>query len=230
MWKSKKLIFSLLTDARILYLSLLTNRMSSNLSKLHCLISLSGEIVLWTDKVNSSVILSLAEACHICVRKDLGVQITVSEKGEPVGCHICHPALRLGSLHTRDLSLHWVCCHKEPCRQQLKFSELLNICLHRSRCPRKRSTQKDLGKWPPIALKNSSLENVFLENSTKSKPQFCLFFLQTCNNNIKMHFCNTVLRHIMLVIIFLLWGIYIYYWLENNQWKTRNCFWDELKY
>lgn len=93
-------------DARILYLSLLTNGMSSNLSKLHCLISLSGEIALWIDKVNSSVILSLAGACHIYVRKDLGVQITASEKGEPVECRICHPALRLGKLCTRDLSLH----------------------------------------------------------------------------------------------------------------------------
>lgn len=153
--EQKTYIFSLLMDARILHLSLLTNGMSSNLSKLHCLISL---IVLWTDKVNSSVILSLAEACHIYVRKDLGVQKTVSEKGEPVGCHICHPALRLGSPCTRDLSLHWVCCQKEPCWQQLKFSELLNICLHRSRRPRKRSTQKGFRKRPPIALKNSSLE------------------------------------------------------------------------
>lgn len=109
-------------DARILYLSLLTDGTGSNLSKLHCLISLSGEIVLWSDKVNSSVILNLAEACHIYDRKDLGVQTTISEKGEPVGCYICQPALRLGSLRIRDLSLHWVCCW-----QHLKFSELLNI-------------------------------------------------------------------------------------------------------
>lgn len=162
-------------DARILYLSLLTNRMSSNLSKLHCLISLSGGIALRTDKVNSSVILSLAEACHIYVRKDLGVQITVSEKGEPVGCHICHPALRLGSLCSRDLSLHWVCFHKEPYWQQLKFSKLLNICLHRSRCSRRRSIQKGIVKWP-IALRKLSLKNMLLENSTKSKPQFRFFF------------------------------------------------------
>lgn len=114
-------------DARILYLSLLTDGTGSNLSKLHCLIALSGKIVLWSDKANSSVILNLAEACHIYDRKDLGVQITVSEKGEPVGCHICQPELRLGSLRTRDLSLHWVCCHKEPHWQHLKFSELLNI-------------------------------------------------------------------------------------------------------
>lgn len=188
-------------DARTLYPSLLTIGMSSNLSKLHCLISLSGEIALWTDKVNSSVILSLTGACHIYVRQDLGVQITVSEKGEPVGCHICHPALKLGSLHTRDLSLHWVCCHKEPCWQQLKFSELLNMCLHRSRCPRRRSTQKGARKLPPIALKNSSLENLFLENSTDSKSQFCLFCLQTLlqqeyKKAFLQHSSETYLRHI----------------------------------
>lgn len=62
--------------------------------------------MLQSDKANSSVILSLAEACHIYDRKDLGVQITVSEKGEPVGCHICQPALRRGSLRTGELSLH----------------------------------------------------------------------------------------------------------------------------
>lgn len=93
-------------DARILYLSLLTDGMGSNLSKFHCLMSLSGEIVLWSDKQSSSVILNLAEACHVYDRKDLGVHITISEKGEPVACHICQPALGLGSLHTRDLSLH----------------------------------------------------------------------------------------------------------------------------
>lgn len=68
--------------------------------------SMSGEIVLWSDTLNSSVILNLAEACHIYDRKDLEVHITISEKGEPVACHICQPALRLGSLHTGDLSLH----------------------------------------------------------------------------------------------------------------------------
>lgn len=127
MWKSKQLIFSLLMGARILYLILLTDGPGSNLSKLHCVISLSGEIACWCDKVNSSVILNLAEACHIYDRKDLGVQITVSEKGEPVGCRICQPALRLGSLHAGDLSLHWVCCHEEPRWQHLKFSQHLNI-------------------------------------------------------------------------------------------------------
>lgn len=70
--------------------------------------------MLWSDKANSSVILNLTEACHIYDRKDLGVQITVSEKGEPVGCHICQPALRLGSPCTGNLSLHGVCFHKEP--------------------------------------------------------------------------------------------------------------------
>lgn len=89
--------------------------------------SLSGEIVLWSDKLNSSVILNLTEACHIYDRKDLGVHITISEKGEPVACHICQSTLRLGSLHTGDLSLHRVCCHTEPCWQCQKFSELLNI-------------------------------------------------------------------------------------------------------
>lgn len=138
-------------DARILYLSLLTDGTGSNLTKLHCLISLSGEIVLWSDKANSSVILNLAEACHIHDRKDLGVQITVSEKGEPVGCHICQPALRLGSLRTADLSLHWVCCHKEHHWQHLKFSELLNIfsvdlCIE-ANVPEERVHKKVLEKW-----------------------------------------------------------------------------------
>lgn len=95
-----------MTDARILYLSLLTDGTGSNVSKFYHLMSLSGEIVLWSDKLNSSVILNLTEACHIYDRKDLGVHITISEKGEPVACHICQPTLRLGSLHTGDLSLH----------------------------------------------------------------------------------------------------------------------------
>lgn len=137
-------------DARILYLSFLTDGMGSNLSKWYCLISLSREIVLWSDKANSSVILNLVETCHIYDRKDLGVQITVSEKGEPVGCHICQPALRLGSLCTRDLSLHWVCCHEEPYWQHLQFSELLNVfsvyVSTEGNVPEERVHKKVLGK------------------------------------------------------------------------------------
>lgn len=114
-------------DARILYLSLLTHGTRTNLSKLYCLISLSGKIVLWSDKANSSVISNLTEACHVYDRKDLRLQITVSEKGEPVGCQICQPALRLGSPCTGNLSLYGVCFHKEPYWQHLKFSELVNI-------------------------------------------------------------------------------------------------------
>lgn len=81
-------------DALTLCLSTLTDGMCSNLSKFHCLISLSREIVLWSDKVNSSVILNLTEAFDVCDRKEPGVQIMTSEKGEPGECHICQPALK----------------------------------------------------------------------------------------------------------------------------------------
>lgn len=218
-------------DARILYLSLLTDGISSNLSKLHCLISLSGKIALWTGKVNSSVILGLTEACHIYVRKDLGVQITVSEKGEPAGCHICHPALRLGSLCTRDLSLHRVGCHKEPCWQQLKFSELLNKCLHRSRCPRRRSTQKGVGKVPSIALKNSSLENMLSENSMKSESQFCFFLLQTL---LQQEYKNAFLQHNSESYCaggnFSTYGNIYLPLIRKESMEKRIWLWDELKY
>lgn len=91
--KEQITFFSLLKDAMALYLNTLTDGTCSNLSKFHCLISLSGAMVLWSDKVNSSVIFNLTEACHVYDKKEPGVQIMTSEKGELGECHICQPAL-----------------------------------------------------------------------------------------------------------------------------------------
>lgn len=225
-----------MTDARILYLSLLTDGTSSNLSKLHCLISLSGEIVLWSDKANTSVILNLAEACHIYDRKDLGVQITVSEKGEPVGCHICQPALRRGSPHTGDLSLHWIRCHKEPHWQYIKFSELLSmfsvdVCI-KANVPEERVHQKLLEKCTVYGTEKLVSWNTLLENSKNSEWIFCFFLLALLQ---QAEYKNAFSQHssetptVLAIILLLLLGMSAYYWNKRTtEKKTNTWLWDEL--